>query len=309
MTIEQLLEVVASLKQSDSGEIITALKGEDEQWKKNAPEVFKEMLLDFRKAHGVEQLDRGVRETATKFEKLLRSGLGDIYDLPKKAKGEALVTALKERIKTDQDRFTQLSAMTEGKEGELTLEDLVKRDDVREYLAGKIAEGSKGYQTQADEWKDKYESKEREMANYEKRAIIKSYIDSLSKDMSIVFDWDGNKELIPERKQRLYDAKEFDPDGFILEGGVPVPVDAEGNPLYDDKTSQKVGFNDVFSRVAPIMFPVKKYDSNPTPVPEEGGKGGKYHFRNIDDYLAKTKVVTDPAQKREMAEAWSAQQS
>lgn len=203
----------------------------------------------------------------------------------------------------DKAQIKKLSTKIEGAEG-VTLEELMKRADVRDHIAGKIGEATTEVNQKLEAATTQYA---KELAVYARKDKVKglnALVDQFVKDNNIAVSVKGDVDLSKRRLETLYNL--VNPDDFDKELN---PVDANGNHAYHPTTHQKLTFADYLALRNP--FPAEKFPGaagGGTPPPADGGQARKYRFATAGDYM-KARKDASPEERAQMAKDWQAQQA
>lgn len=307
MTVETLLEEMVGLTKEDTPTVIAGLKGEDGQWVEDAPSRVKSLLAEHIKTIGDQQRNRGIREKGSGYDKLLHSRFSEVFeDLPN-AKDSELIDAVLERVAAQKTKISELSVKTDDG---VTMDEFLKRPEVKEFISNKVREGTKQYQDQLEEFKTKYAAKEQEIKQQDMLRRLHSLVDGYVKENNVVVDIEGDALRSKIRKQTLYGVVNLN-DFSVDENGQIIVVDSNGNRAYDEDTHTAVSFAAYMDRRNP--FPTKKFNTSPTSTPNTtGGNGGggnfTYRYANAKEYMKAREKEEDPAKRKQMSADWLASQ-
>ncbi|MTB53036.1 hypothetical protein [Lewinella sp. W8] len=305
--MEELIEAVVGLTTTDPGQFITGLKGEDGRLSEDAVEKVKGVLVEHIKSVGKQQLGRGVKTKARELENLVREKLGNGYDLDPSLQESQLIEALATAWNSEREKLSAGAKKIEG-EG-LTLEKLLEREDVRERVASKVKTATQTLEQKLAQLEEGYKSKLQELIHKNRSSQLAAAIDQIASKFSFSVDVDGDKSLSERRRNLLRNLIGVE-EVAEAEDGKLYPVDKEGNAMYHPETMQKMTLVDLVRSRNPFGESEFPKGAKSTPKPKNGKPvaGAKYYFENAEAYMDARSKTSDLTKRREMAEAWSAQQ-
>ena len=267
------------ISEQPATEFVASLKNDNGEWK--AKEEIKEALNNAYSSRlkkvVEEQKGRAVRERMTQTERFLKEKYNVESGDTLEARIEKLVADIeakggsggKEKIIEKMVDLTEETAMKNP-----VVQNLLKRE-VQERLASKEKE--------AEEWKNKYQ----EFITRTERERLDGAIQSEAANVLVGIKAALDKD--PERREKqlrmflagLKAVHKFKVD----ESGKPYPVNANGEPLEDDKTFSRVTFADLIKREN--IFGVHDFD------PDKGSPGATSQSANNSSNSRTVQVPVD----------------
>lgn len=287
--LEQLLGEIASLTKKDASEVIANLKGENGDWLADAPTKLKGELVEHIKTIAEQQYSRGIKEKGTKFGKIAKEKLADLFKLEDFSDEDGLISAIAE----------QARGMKQT-EGGKTLEELLKTPDAKRYISDQIENATAKKLT---EYQTKEAQMKAELVQYQqqaKKARLQSEVLTRAEKLGIAVRVEGNEELTSKRVQTMLHLL----SGYNYDDNLN-PIDQDGNPVYDGHT--KLDFEGLVSKVNPFE-PIQSKAAGGFPPNGQGG-GSKYRFSSAEDFMKAREQENDPKVRQEMGKAWLAQQA
>lgn len=251
-----LEEVVSLISEQPASEFVETLKNDNGEWKakEEIKTALNEAYSNRLKKVVEEQKGRAVRERMTQAERFLKEKYGV-------ESGDTLETRIEKLVESVQAKGGKEKIVE--KTVELTEENALKNPVVEKLLKREVQERLAQAEKEANEWKAKYQEFISKTERERLDGAIQTEAANVLNGIKAALDKD------PERRDKqikmflagLKAVHKFKVD----ENGKPYPVNANGEPLEDEKTFSRITFADLVKREN--IFGVHDFD------PDKGSPG------------------------------------
>jgi hypothetical protein len=297
MTIETILQAVASALHKDAAELTAQLK-EGEDWKSedDISSILSDTISNDFKA-GRESKAAEVSKTGTNA--FLKFAKEHGWIPPEGAKYPQMLGQFSDWLKEQKPEPTEPGKKPE----EMTEAELAKLPIVKRLIDARLQAVTSEKETLQSE----FEGYKKQQTRKSVEETAKAEAVRILREKKAILETDG----IPEEKRiaafhRLIDWSKVGLDA----NGKPIPVNEDGEQLTDPNTGRPITFESMVVAENPYGFHTvdpKKGGAQPQPGSNAPAGNGKISFASMDDYNRFIKTATDPKQI-ELATQWRIEQ-